>query len=106
MKEHFVDPRDPISIVGFLATFKIPCDTNKIHERAAMWVLRHFVKETLANVLNSHMCAEERSVLIAASVQNKEVRPLKLLQSYPEFVNYLWKKFATEHAIAENNATI
>lgn len=36
-------------------TADLACDKNKHHERAAMWVLPHFVKVALANELNSSM---------------------------------------------------
>lgn len=105
MKAHFFDPKDPISIIGFLATFKLACDTNKIHEGVAMWVLSHYLKDTLANALNSRMCAEDRSASLPASERN-EPRSRKLLRSYPEVVNYLFKKISTDQAIAENDAAI
>lgn len=53
MKEHYFDPSDPISIVGFLATFKLVCDTNCVHKEAAMEVLLLSVKNALASALNS-----------------------------------------------------
>lgn len=34
MKAHFFDSKDSISIVGFLDTFKLPCDANRIQEGA------------------------------------------------------------------------
>lgn len=106
MKAHFFDPKDPIFIIGFLATFELTCDTNKIHEGAAMWVLPHFVKETIANALNSRMCAEDRTAPLVATVRHDKIRHQKLLRSYPEVVNYLLKKFATGAEIAEYDATI
>lgn len=36
MKAHFFDPKEPISIIGFLATFKLASDTRKIHKGTAM----------------------------------------------------------------------
>lgn len=39
MKALVFDPTDHISIVGFLATIKRTCETNKIHEGGPMWVL-------------------------------------------------------------------
>lgn len=36
MMAHLFEPMDTISIFGFLATSKLACDWNGIHERAAM----------------------------------------------------------------------
>lgn len=36
MKVRFFDPSDPISLIGFLATFELACDTNYIHKEASM----------------------------------------------------------------------
>lgn len=40
---HIFNLGDPISISAFLATFKLTCDTNRIHEEAAVWILSIFV---------------------------------------------------------------
>lgn len=96
MRAYFSDPKGPIFIIGFPATFNLACDTNKIHEEAAICVLTRYVKETLANALNSRRCAEDRSAPLAASKRNIESRPQKLLRSYSKVVNYLLKKFATD----------
>lgn len=55
MKLHSFDTSDPISIFGFLATFKPNCDNNLIHEGAAMWVLHFFCqKRSSANLKQSN----------------------------------------------------
>lgn len=59
MKAHDFDPKESISIIGFLAPFKLACNTNRIHEGSAIWALPHYVHETIANALNSGMCAED-----------------------------------------------
>lgn len=71
-----------------------------------MWVRPHFVKDTVANALNSRMCAEDRTAPLAATVRNNKIRPRKRLRSYPEVAKYLLKKYATDAAIAEYDATI
>lgn len=43
---------DPISIMGVLSTFQLACDTNRIHERAAMQLLPFFMKKPDAAALN------------------------------------------------------
>lgn len=58
MKVHIFDVKDSISIFGFLTTFKHACDMNEVHEREALQVFPHYVKENLANSLNSRMLAK------------------------------------------------
>lgn len=60
-KSHFCDPIDPTSIFGFSTMFRRSCDTNNIHEWAAVWALRHYIKETLAIAENSLMFENDRS---------------------------------------------
>lgn len=71
MNVHLFDTKDSISTINFLTTFKLVCDTNKLNERAAMWVLLRYEKEKLLNALNSRMCEQYWSALLAASVQNE-----------------------------------
>lgn len=91
MKAYFSDPKDPIFVIVILATFKFVCNSNKIHERAALLVLPHYVQGSLANKLISCMCAENWLVTLPASVRNKQHKPRKLLRSNPEVVNHLFK---------------
>lgn len=60
----------------------------------------------MANALNSRMCVEDNSTATTALVHNNDVRLRKILRSYPETVNYLLKKFATDEATAEFEAAI
>lgn len=106
MKVHLFEPKNPIPIIGFLATIKIACDTNRIYVGAALWVLSLFIKETIVNALISRMCAEERAAALTATARYNEVRPQKLLPSYPEVVSYLQKKYETDAAIAKYDATV
>lgn len=41
------DPSDPISIVGFLATFNLANDTNRTNGGAAMWVFSFLLRTLL-----------------------------------------------------------
>lgn len=63
-KQHFIDPKDLISIITPLDTFELALDMKRIQEKSAMWVIPHFVIETLANELNSSMCARKSLVLL------------------------------------------
>lgn len=63
MKVHFIDTRDPVFTIGFSAAFKLAFEPNRIHEGTGMWVLPHYVNDTLANVLNSFVRAKSESTL-------------------------------------------
>lgn len=52
------------------------------------------------------MRTEDRKVPHNATVRYNEVRPRKLLLSYPEAVIYLLKKYKTNAAIVKYNGTI
>lgn len=86
MITYFFNSKDPKSVTSFLATFKLACDTIRIHQGAAMWFLSHFVKVTIAKALNSRMCAENRMSPLTATMRYKDARPRKLLRSYPNAV--------------------
>lgn len=81
IEAHFFNPKDRISTIRFLATFKLFSDANHIYERAAMWVLPCFVHETLANAHNSRVYTENSFALYAASVRNQK-RDLKIFYSH------------------------
>lgn len=70
MNAHFFDPKTSISAIEMLATFKLACDTHRIHQGAVTWLLTHYVNETLAYALNGRMCVTEKYSSIAASVRN------------------------------------
>lgn len=106
MKARFFDPKDTVSIVGFLATFKLARHTNKTYERAAMLVVPHIVKEPIANALNSCMCARVRTAPLAATVRYNKAWPRNLFRSSSNFVNYLLKKYVTGTAIAIHDVTL
>lgn len=73
MKAHVFNSKNPISIISSIAKFYLACDTNKIYEGAAMWVLPHFVEETSANALNSRICATGRTVPLTATIRQNKV---------------------------------
>lgn len=98
---YFFDTKDSISIIGFLATFNLACNTNLVHKGAEMWVLPHYLNETLANAFNSHMCTDDKSTPITASFRSNGVISRELLRSFTEEVIYLFKKFTKNYAISE-----
>lgn len=81
MKANFSDSKHQIFKIGFFATFTSACDKYRIHEGAAMWVLPHYISETLAKALNSCICAKDQSMPPAASVRNADNQSQKLSRS-------------------------
>lgn len=92
-KAHFSDSKEWASIVVILEIFNPACDTNKIREGAAMWLLPHYVHDSFANVLKNRICAADRITPIVASVRSNDNRLSKRLRFYPEVFNYLENGF-------------
>lgn len=61
MKAHLLDLKNRLVIASFLSMFNLECDTNRILEGSAMSVFPYYTCVALANVLNSHMCAHNRT---------------------------------------------
>lgn len=106
MKAQFCDWKDLISFIGTLATFKLACNTHRIHDRAAMRVILHYGNKRLVNALNSCVSATGKSSHISLSFHSVDNGFCKFLRSYREVVDYLLKKFSTDQAIAEVDAAI
>lgn len=68
IKAHFFDLNDLISIIGFLATFKLVGVKDCIHKEAAMHVLSSNVINKLSSTLNSRMSVATNIAPITASV--------------------------------------
>lgn len=84
----------------------IVCDTNRIDEGAVMWTYLRYVNETIANKLNSPICAIIRSSPIASPVHHVDNRSRKLLQSYPKVMKNSLKKCATDQELLKIYAAI
>lgn len=92
---HFGETSNHVSISNFKAIFKLTSNTNRIHEGLAIWIVSHYVLETLANDRKSRICAEDKSNLITVSVPSNDARSQKNLRTFPELFNYLHKTFST-----------
>lgn len=71
-----------------------------------MWVLPHYVKDTIANELNSCICAKICPALLAAFARSGQHRSCELLRLYQGVVNNSLKKYATDQAIAKCDAAV
>lgn len=81
-------------------------DKNNIQEGASMWVLPHYIKKTLANMLDSRMCAEGLISTFSVSGRDDKQRQSEWLRCYSEVTNNFLKQYATDQAAAENDALI
>lgn len=106
MKTFFIGQKYPTSIIGFLATLKLPCHFTRFCEGAAVLILPHYVQESLENALNGCKCAENQLPLLVASVQNEGHPSRKLERSYPKVVKHRLMKYKTDHATAKCDAAI
>lgn len=46
-----VDPAKSMSILNFLTTFKAPCSSNRLCEKAAVWPFQPYVKNLAASII-------------------------------------------------------
>lgn len=101
MEAHFFNPKDSISIIGFMATFLLARSTDRMHEKAVIWPLLHYGNDTLAHLFNSRMCPTDKIVSIATLLHNVVNQSHELLRWYSVVKNSLKNKFVTDQAIAE-----
>lgn len=90
------DPKDPVAIPAFLTNFKTACDALGIHEGAAMWLFKPFMRESAKSALNMRICPSDQS-----SVTKKGK-----LASYSAVVNYLLMTYAYDDIIAKAEAEL
>lgn len=107
IKALLIDPSEPILIIEFLAIFELTCDTNRIHEEAAMQVPFFFVKDASALTLDKRMSAATKIRATARPVYSAE--PLwqgKLFWPYLKVINYILRKFLNDHVTAKIDIAI
>lgn len=95
MKFKIFDSFDPISIPSFLFTFKLKCDTNGVHEEAALSPLNHCTKCAAAVPLNA---------CIAKKLKWHKLQKESAVASWCEAVNYLLETPATDDITAGTEA--
>lgn len=107
IKAHFINLRDLLSNISFLATFKLACDTNRLHERAALVAISFFVKNALASIWNSSISVGTNFPLAVVFLHSVEsLKQKMLLWSFPEVIIYFFKKIAGVQTIAKTNFAI
>lgn len=45
-----------ITILSFLNNFRLACDSNRVHQDTAMWLLNQFLKKPASAVQNAYTC--------------------------------------------------
>lgn len=96
------DPLNPISILGFLNSFKLACDANGNHEGTAMWLFHFSINKSASKVLNARLSADHTN----EKVSRKTTVKSKYLATYPQVVYFLLAKYATNEIIAETESAI
>lgn len=84
LKTYFFVRIDLIFDVGILTTIKFACHCNHMYENVAIWVLRHFVIETIPNDYISRLHATEKPSYIVARVRAVENRSNEISRSVSE----------------------
>lgn len=102
MEPHKYDPFDPKWILGTIRNFKLACGTNGVQEVAAICLSNFYMNMFLSAVLNTRRSAD---------LTNKKLLPKTTAKSdcipiYPQEVNFLLKKHATDGMIAGTESTI
>lgn len=95
MKTVVSKPSDPISVVSFLSNFKSACDSNIIHEGAAILLVSYFSWKPANAALWHPLIADKKSH------QQRD-----RLTTYCYVVNYLFKTYGTNNFIAEAEVEI
>lgn len=61
MKTTMFNPLNHISIIAFLSSFKLECDTIGIDEVAGMWLIHFVLKNQTATALGSRFTLKSQS---------------------------------------------
>lgn len=91
IKSHIFDHLDRISIIGFLCNFKSACDTNGVHEGAAISHSNFFMKKLVLSELNTRLSSKRRAETVMPSVEKTTK-----LTTYSQVYNYLLPTNATD----------
>lgn len=93
-----LDPFDPISFTALLYSFRLARDTNVVHERKAMWLLRFLIIKKVVSALKSRIEIREKS---SCNCQKEGI-----LIANCEVTSYLQKTYAPDDRVPESDAKI
>lgn len=102
-KSHIFKSFDPISIFCFSKIFKLACVTNGVHNGAPPWPLHVFKIKTAFVVLTARVSAECTSQKKNDQWANDKIGDF---DTYPQVVNFLLTKYATDESISETESKI
>lgn len=80
---------------SLLSAFKMACDTNRVVEGAALWILHFFKKRPSASALNAH-------ITLKMNLYKRQKRITGT--SNFEAINYLFVTYASKDVIAKTDA--
>jgi len=98
------DGTDPVTVINFLDAFQTACDTNGIHEGAAMWLFQFFLKNPAQATVKARLAADsprKKKHRIGSSSRRHLSNETEKLCSYVEVVQFLLLTYATDEVIAE-----
>lgn len=84
-------PPSLISILSFLHKFKMSCDSNETHAKAAMWPFQYFMEDPARAAL----------VHLACATENDDIQNEGNLTAHGQVVNYRLAPSVTDDMIAE-----
>lgn len=96
IQSYIFEPFEPTSIIWFLSNFKLACDTNGIHEGAAVWLFNFFIKKSVSTVLNTRLASKH-----TAHTRMPFTEKTTSIMTYPQVVNYLLRTYGKDENIAE-----
>lgn len=96
MKDHSISVENLVSTIASLQGFKVACDASNIHDRAAMWLFKHYISGRV------------KAVIVArVTVPTKRTKSKQgCLISFSAIRHYLLERFATDSNIATVDANL
>lgn len=96
VKSSIFKPADPIYIAAFRHIFKTACDSNGIHEEAAIWLFPHFMKEMAKAALSYRK----------SSSKDNNTQKKRTLTTYCQVINFPLETYAADEVTAKAERNI
>lgn len=93
-----IDRMDLISITGFLQGLNISCDSNVIHEGAAIWMFQYFMRRSAAGVF--------AACLFPNANDSYYIVRKQVIKKYFQMVSHLLETYATDYIMAKMDGKI
>ena len=92
MRPHQFDGQHPITVLNFLKEFQEACNMNGVHEGAARWIIRNYLKKNALTFFDTSVAGKKRTK--------------KRLDTYCDIVNFMLTSYAKNEFIAKCHADI